>query len=471
MQPLLKTSFEQESYVPGVVLEFPKVEIEKRARKSGVINEPATTSMELDSNEQEITAYYRNVLGIEKNRLEERLADIRRKKEAILDDVKSEKALNAVKKLEDDIDQDLSFIKVESETEIKRLVSKLDSSTRNLRYYQATYGLEGVAPENRKSGFLAHYGMLSGVVFAEFAMLALLYAEASDGGYLGGLGMAAILCCLNMGLAYLVSVYLIDYKKPYGTKKIQSVVGVTVFSLMLMASIFFAAHFRFAINEIVSVASSTGLINETWEASKLAWSNILNKGLLVNDVMSWFLIFMSIAIAAGFIRKLQSHEVASNKHWDLFQAVNDAECKLEASRKTYLEKINTVFLSKKNAIQSLGEGVNKSSDLLRQYWDKYESNISVFKHYVDEVEDACNRNLSTYRKVNRQIATSEAPAYFSSRYALPDTKKYINQFEEGYKDSGVNEVQPYLKRFDEFADSSIRAIQKKQEQFFTQLHA
>jgi len=78
MQPLLKTSFEQESYTPGVVLEFPKMEIEKKARKSGVMDEPATTSKDLDSNEREITAYYRNVLGVEKNKLEERLAEIRR---------------------------------------------------------------------------------------------------------------------------------------------------------------------------------------------------------------------------------------------------------------------------------------------------------------------------------------------------------------------------------------------------------
>jgi hypothetical protein len=470
MQPLLKTNFEQESYTPGVILEFPKVEIEKRARKSGVMNEPAPTSAELDSNEREITAYYRNVLGIEKNKLEDRLSDIRRQKESILDDVKSEKSYKAIEKIQGEIEQDLVLVKIESEAEIKKSQDTLDSATRNLRYHQATYSLEGVVPENKKSGELRHNAFLILIALAEFAMLALFYAEASDSGYLGGLGMAAILSGLNMGLAYLISECLLDYKKPYGTKKIQRLIGATLFSSMLLASIIFAAHFRFAINEVVLVSASSAVVNETWDASKLAWTTIVNQGVLVGDVMSWFLIFTSIAIAVAFIRKLQSYQTTNNKHWELYQAVISAEKNLEESKKHYLDRINTVFVSKKNAVVEVAETLNKKVDLLRQHWDKYNSQISVFEHYVGEVEDACNRNLGTYRIVNRQIATSAAPAYFSSKYALPDVKKYIDQFHDGYKESGADEVLPLIKKFDSYAAASVKGIQGKQEQYLTQLH-
>ncbi len=470
MQPLLKTNFEQESYTPGVILEFPKVEIEKRARKSGVMNEPAQNSAELDPNEQEITAYYRNVLGVEKNKLEERLSDIRRQKESVLDEVKSDNSFKAVEKIEGEINQDLMLVKIQSEADIKKSQDELDAAKRNLRYHQATYGLEGCVPENKKSGALKHYGILGAIAIAEFAMLALFYAEASDAGYLGGLGMALILSGLNMGLAYLVSEYLLDYKKPFGTKKIQGLIGAATFSIMLLASIVFAAHFRFAINEIVSASATGAVVNETWEASKLAWGNIIGKGVFVHDVMSWFLIFTSIAIAAAFVRKLLTHQVTSNKHWDLHQAVIATEKNLEDAQKAYLEKVSAVFNVKKQAVQVLAEKLNKKVDLLRQHWDKYNSQISIFEHYVGEVEDACNRNLSTYRIVNRQIATSAAPAYFSSKYALPDVKKYIDQFHDGYKESGADEAQPYIKKFDSYAAASVRGIQSKQEQYLTQLH-
>jgi len=470
MQPLLKTSFEQESYTPGVVLEFPKMEIEKKARKSGVMDEPATTSKDLDSNEREITAYYRNVLGVEKNKLEERLAEIRRQKENIFDEVKSEKDYKSVEKLLGEIDQNLALVKIESDKEIKKWQDNLDLTTRNLRYHQATFGLEGVIPQNKQTGSLKHYGVLSVIAIVEFALLAIFYAESSNDGYLGGLGMAIMLSGLNMGLAYLISEYLFEYKKPFGTKKIQGIIGAATFSCLLLIAIIFAAHFRFAIGEIAASSGSVGSLNETWDASKLAWLNIVNQGLLVTDVMSWFLIFTSIVISVVFVRKLQSYQNTNNKHWDLYQSVNIAKQELEVAKKIFLEKVNTVFNSKKNEVETLSKKSNNRIDSLRQFWDKYNSDISVFKHYVDEVEDACNRNLSTYRVVNRQIATSEAPTYFSSKYALPDVKKYIDEFQDGYKDSGASEIQPNVNKFDKYVASSVKKIQEKQEQYFNQLH-
>jgi len=398
------------------------------------------------------------------------LAEIRRQKENILDEVKSEKDYKEIERLLGEIDQNLALVKIESDKEIKKSQANLDLATRNLRYHQASYGLEGVVPKNKKTGSLKHYGVLFGIAIVEFALLAMFYAESSNDGYLGGLGMAIMLSGLNMGLAYLISEYLFEYKKPFGTKKIQGIIGAITFSCILLVAIIFAAHFRFAIGEIAASSGSAGSLNEAWDASKLAWVNIVNHGLLVSDVMSWFLIFTSIAISVVFVRKLQSYQNTSNKHWDLYQAVNSAKQELEISTKSYLEKVNAVFNLKKNEVENLSKKSNKRIDSLRQFWDKYKSDISVFKHYVDEVEDACNRNLSTYRVVNRQIATSEAPAYFSSKYALPDVTTYIDEFHNGYMDSGVSEIQANVNKFDEYVASSVKNIQEKQKQYFNQLH-
>ena len=75
---------EVNKFQPSIIHPFSDEEIAKRARKAGVMNQPSTSDSDLDVNEKEFTAFFRNLVDEERVKLNGKLSEIRREKDALI---------------------------------------------------------------------------------------------------------------------------------------------------------------------------------------------------------------------------------------------------------------------------------------------------------------------------------------------------------------------------------------------------
>ena len=160
---------EVNKFQPSIIHPFSDEEIAKRARKAGVMNQPSTSDSDLDVNEKEFTAFFRNLVDEERVKLNGKLSEIRREKDALINKTSADGDVNNMVEKECEIDQQLVSLEANNQEKLKQLNREAEDSLRRYRFYQSENGLEAVAPKEESA--LQHWGMLSVMILMEWITL------------------------------------------------------------------------------------------------------------------------------------------------------------------------------------------------------------------------------------------------------------------------------------------------------------
>jgi hypothetical protein len=446
----------------ATVYEFSKEEIRKRATASGFRNEPRFDSIDLDINEQEITLQYQAKLVSERNSLQENLSSILLKKTSLIDSVESEATLQKLTNIRLEADRSFSHIFSQYQRSIQAATDRQDQANRKLRYYLTTVTADHLV--NHGDNPYKHYGLLVGIAFIEWVLLANFYAQSSDNGFIGGVFMAAMISLVNIGLSGMITGAIKGLRSEQSSKIAFSCVEIVFFTSALLATILFSAHYRFAANVIAesSANGSVSYFDESWEASKLAWTYFVEKGLNVPDVLSWFMMFAGIAFAVGFIKKSLSYKPQDKVLKDLETSLSQADQIIIDLKHKFPADLNNCLNQYVDAFPALRKEGEDTIQSLRSCSESYNNHIDRFTRFVNELDGACNRSLTEYRVINRKVATEIAPLYFANKYQFPVELTSVKTMLDAYGDSCIEMAQT---SYEDFKNKMNFAIEEVNQRF------
>ena len=480
MENINSINTEVNQYKPSITHPFSDEEIAKRARKAGVMNQPSASDSDLDVNEKEFTAFFRNLVDEERAKLNNKLCEIRRQKDALINKTSADGDANNMVEKESEIDQQLIGLEANNQAKLKKLNAEAGDSLRRYRYYQSEHGLEAVEPKQESA--LQHWGMLSLMIFMEWIALSYFYGQTSNYGLAGGFMTAGMIGLPIAIFSWMLGTSIKKFASKSKPEKYTNILIGLVLGGFLVTSILFSGHLRYAaslitqqslLGNVVEIAGlaqgakqqilSSPEIDETFLASQLAWENILTHGVLVADVMSWLLMFASTAFSILLIRKTHSYLGAENHYWQLYETWKNKEKELEIANSTYVSDVDGVYKNQTRAIKAIAEEAEIRIVQLQTMWDEYYAQLGKFEHYVAEVEGACNRSLAKYRSINRSIATAPAPKYFDSKFSVLEINALKNQFSAEYQHTGIDLIKPKVASLAAFAKKVMDQIEKKRE--------
>ena len=251
----------------------------------------------------------------------------------------------------------------------------------------------------------------------------LLFREASSQGLLGGFIIAVSISVLNVGFASLTGLVARNLNHIHWLRKISSLVLITVFSSMLVAINFAAAHFR----------DAATLVKEMETAATIALNQFVTAPLLLASLQSWLLAGLGflIAIIAGWkayriddpypgygrVWRQMAHarddyaQVLGQAIEELLEAHDDAIRRLEDESTTAHSRFD-------DAVNALA-----GQKSLRECLDLF----------LQQCDQGANYLLTIYRDTNRAARKAGAPVHFSKPFAFKTIA--IDQPDTGVIDS------------------------------------
>jgi hypothetical protein len=469
-----------EKYKPSIVEPFSEEEIARRARKAGLQNSPFTADTDLDVNEKEITAFFRNLVDEERAKLNNNLSEIRRQKDALISKASTNGDINNVAQKENDIEPKVMSVEAINQEKIKKLSNEVGDALRRFRYYQSEQSLEAIEP--KKESALKHWSILVTLILVEWLALSFFYGQTSNYGLAGGFMTAGIVGLPIAVFSWMLGNSIKKFASKSSVEKYTNMFIAFALGSFLITSILFSGHLRYAASLITQqsvLGNSVELagigqnekqtilaspeIDETFLASQLAWENILIHGAFVADVLSWLLMFASAAFSLLLIKKTHSYLGSENHYWNLYEAWKNKEQELDGAKAAYVKEVDGVYSSHASEIKSITDKAEVRMTELQRMWDEYYAQLNRFEHYVAEVEGACNRSLSKYRSINRSIATDPAPKHFESAFSIPEVKAVKDIHSAEYTQTGIDLIKPKIVSLATFAKKVIDQIEKKRE--------
>ncbi len=402
--------------------------VDEAARDAAVIDLPRTDSTSLDANQGQFVAYFADKLRECRSQCERRLAEHALDRKAASSKIEIEQTRASVASLYNAIEPNLVRKKQDHQQDLEQAKGQEARSLRYLRHFQQENGLQNRSADKMPDTFW-HFGLVGLFAVIEWVSLSIFYAQGSDYGLIGGILMAMALSVITITLAIFVGAVLRYLNHVDITRKILALIGVVILATVFLMAAGFAAHYRIAVGEVASknanaatppptagapstpTNSTTGEDDE-WKASKLAWQNFTEQGVVFHDVLSWLLlilvsIFGLIAVWTGY--GIDDRYPGYGKVWRNYE---QGKADYQEEKKRYTDTVDSVFSTSSKAQQALLREVRKQIDFFRELASKSETAVNDFQKCVEQVIQTCNNVISRYRDVNRQVATSQRPTYF-----------------------------------------------------------
>ena len=444
----IKTSFGQmkeltEESLKNVIKDS---HIEELAKRAGLGDLPERPSTGLDTNEEGFVSFYKGKIHKMSEIVERRLnliqTEVREIRDSLLNGTK-----DALVRIEEkDLEPELKKIEVYYAPKLASASSKTEEASRIYRYFRVENSVLDRLPK-KPAGTLWIFAQFLAFVVFEGITLASFYADLTDGGLVGGAGLAASISILNVFLGFMVGSFIRAFNSKRITQKLFSTIGVLVFGSFLMFSIALAGQFRFAAKEQVEIFAAEGpnqglytgkstdktLITPyqgdedarpQWIARR-AFENTLLNGFVVRDAMSGWVTLLTFVFGVLAVTKSYSRLDPTPGYWEKFddlQKCQEAEEKLKTER---LTKINEVFDSRLSRISSISEVAETSRSKIEDLFNKLEEEERNMIRFLNDTEASCLNSLQKYRDLKRLVATNKATLE-------NDPKTSFDGFREGF---------------------------------------
>jgi hypothetical protein len=474
--------------------------VDKKARDAGVKDLPPPNSNDLDANEREFFTYFSEMLRERRTQCDATLAKHALDRTATSSKIDLIQTRNSLSGLFNAIEPDLTRKRQDHQQDLERAKDQEARSLRFLRHFQQEHGLQNRAADPRPDP-LWHFALVAAFAVVEWVALSIFYAEGSDFGLLGGVLMAMALSIINIGLAVFAGAVLryVNHESP--ARKALGVLAAVLLTILFLAATGFAAHYRNAARDIASAGEQSqstpqfgmGQIakglqapraeDDQWKASKLAWQQYREHWFFFDDVLSWLLVIL--AIMFGIIAAWKGYGIDDRYpgYGPISREYEQHRAAYEAEKKKYTDTVDGVFSTAGRAQQDLLRNARKDIEYFQDLASKSETQVSQYAQFCQQVAQACNDVLFRYREINRQVATSPAPAYFKrhvsfesglvqlpealtdrERSLLEEYKAAIREFTQVVHDDDARRQAlraQHLGKLGEFFDRIERAINEK----------
>lgn len=240
MKNLTSINTNSEKYKPSIIEPFSEEEIARRARKAGLQNSPYTADTDLDVNEKEITAFFRNLVDEERAKLNNNLGEIRRQKDALISKASTNGDINNVAQKENDIEPKVMSVEAINQEKIKKLSNEVGDALRRFRYYQSEQSLEAIEP--KKESALMHWSILVTLILVEWLALSFFYGQTSNYGLAGGFMTAGIVGLPIAVFSWMLGNSIKKFASKSSVEKYTNMFIAFALGSFLITSILFSGH-------------------------------------------------------------------------------------------------------------------------------------------------------------------------------------------------------------------------------------
>ena len=375
-----------------------ELRLEQRGAENGALNLPATDAHTLDAVEEEVTARVSRAWREATTEAEQwflacdqRIANL--------------SLLTQLPTIESAAIQTESQIKAEVAQATLRLTTARDAVTQSyeqLRSFQRQHGLN--RPAKLIPSTVLTYGTILMTWIGETAANAMLLRQNDDLGLLGGIGAAAVVGVINIGVAVFVGRNILP-KLNLRSSARPVFVGLTIiWSVFLIVWNLFAAHYR--------DAKVAGVEGPEFAAVGMMMS-------LPGSIYSWGLLILGImfAIVAA---------IAAYRMSDPFPGYGEVWREHEQRCADYAGEIESASDDLKDLHDDASDDfTNIRSGLAQQLADQGRASTGRnafaqrLSRFHGELEQAGRQLLAIYRDRNRAARSEPPPPHFSSGFSLP----------------------------------------------------
>jgi hypothetical protein len=475
--------------------------VDKKARDAGVKDLPPPNSTDLDANEREFFTYFSEMLREGRTECDATLAKHALDRTATSAKIDLIQTRNSLAGLFNAIEPDLTRKKQDHQQDLERAKDQEARSLRYLRHFQQEHGLQNRAADPRPDP-VWHFAVVAAFAVVEWVALSIFYAEGSDFGLLGGVLMAMALSIINIDLAVFAGAVVRYVNHKSLARKVLGLLAAALLAILFLAATGFAAHYRNAVRDIASAGENQSQSalqggpgqmtkgpqapraeDDQWKASKLAWQQYREHGFVFDDVLSWLLVIL--AIMFGIVAAWKGYGIDDRYpgYGPISREYEQHRAAYEAEKKKYTDIVDGVFTVAGRAQQDLLRNVRRDIEYFQDLASKSESQVSLYAQLCQQYTQACNDVLFRYRELNRQVATSPAPAYFKKsvsfesgllqlpealsareRSLLEEYKAAIREFTQVVHDDDARRQAlraEHLGKLGDFFDRIERAINEK----------
>jgi hypothetical protein len=428
--PLTGTSPESELFDRALI----DLDVDKKARDAGVKDQPPPNSVGPDANERQFIAYFSDKLRDRRKRCEGTLSKFALHRSATSSKIDISQTRSSLVSTFNAIEPDLARKRQDHQQDLESTKDHEARSLRFLRYFQQEHGLQDRAADPRPSP-IGHFALVAVLAIVEWVALSIAYAEGSDFGLLGGILIAMALSLINIGLAVFTGAILRYVNHKSLSRKVLASLAAALLTFLFLFATGFAAHYRNAVRELAAsgqnqqqstsqaipdpgsqgpLGLTAGAEDDQWKASKLAWEQFREHGFIFTDVPSWLLVIP--AILFGIVASWKGYGIDDRypgygSTWRRYEAYRVA---YEAEKKKYTEAVDGVFLKARHDQQELLHNIRRDIEYFQDLATKSENEANDYAQFTQHIAQTCNDVVFRYRDLNRQVATSPAPGYFSN---------------------------------------------------------
>ncbi len=294
-----------------------------------------------------------------------------------------------------------------------------------------------------------HLAIIGLIALLETILNGFFLQRGSELGLIGGIGLAAMITALNLGMAFIFGNYCLNNLWHNQLKFILFGVLMLIIQVALL-SIFslFVGHYRAALEGDMFIAASEAVIT-------------FRSGIFeITDFNAWILVAVSFSVGVSLTIKFLTKDDIYPGYGENYRAYKKAEKEVELKQSEYTNSRLSIV---NNAENNLNELERNSKIYLIEYQALLQDSEKLIKGYSSFLDSCSIFNdslISEYRKLNKELRPTHEPRYFNDR-ALLDMSSLeqldVLTFE---KDS---DILPGLKEkllsLDSFYESSLDIIQ------------
>lgn len=284
--------------------------------------------------------------------------------------------------------------------ELKGLKEKLDLADEDLQQFKSKNRLNREA--DYPSSNWKTFGILFFALLIEGSLNGLFFAEGSDTGLAGGIGIALLVAAINIAPGFLIGWMILRYKNHF--VKWKSNLGISISIIALILPVFFnlyVAHYRGA------------LITAPDEASQYVLQSIEAGWFSVSDLNSWLLFGIGLVFYILASYKGYTFDDAYPSYGKFARLKDKASDELSEEKDDILAFIDESCDECIESLENNYELVKRQNTSLSNSISSFEVQNTIFKNYCRHLSGTMKYVIQLYRDINSAERTSPPPNYFT----------------------------------------------------------
>lgn len=404
-------------------VEFPIIENDKiseeldvkaKARQQAKKELPPTNSASPDSNEISFRSYFQTKLIQNSHSVQQSLTDLSNEINNLSINQHCGNAMSVVEEYEQTVRSEITPIK----RELTSLKKQLDLAEEDIEQFKTKNRL------NREADYpvskLQTFGVLLVALIIESFLNGLFFAEGSDSGLLGGIGIAAMVAVANIAFGFILGWLVLRYKNHIANwrRNLSITISFTALLLSFIGNLFIA-HYR----EALSIYPD--------EAHTYVWESINNGWMSISTISSWLLLVIGLLFYILAVFKGYHYDDAYPEYGKYARKKEKALDDLAETKDEAIFLIDEKYDSSIESLDRSYDEIKRLNTMLSNYVSSFEIQDTIFKNYYSHLKSALLYVTKLYRDLNSAERNTPPPEFFETDF---DFQLDFAPLEQSFKD-------------------------------------